>query len=400
VSSGPLSSTAETLRDTRAHLPRLDLLRGLTAAYVAAYHCVDILTASGRKFHEPGGAARMVAEGNPAGLLGFGHYAVLLFFLLSGFSIHLSESRRPPHDEAGSGRSWLRSYAIKRLLRIYPPLLVALFVTYALTRFGFHHLGDLFTSSAPGVSAAGLNHLPPDISNALTILVPVMHRQEVGANPVFWSVDWEILFYCAYVPLFVALRRARRPATVVFAWAAVLIEVSRIVIELSGSDHVWLARYSSIASYFPVWLLGAALAELYKTHGTLPVRARHVVFASGGIGIFMLSWSADGEFRPEYDYLWAVALAALFVGFAFAQNQRSTRLGRELAASSYSLYLIHVPLLLVLFGIVTDGTSPLTNPLTIATIWVATLAAGWVMAWCVERPSIKLAKRWAGSKEC
>jgi peptidoglycan/LPS O-acetylase OafA/YrhL len=389
VSSGSLSSTVDRAR-TSSRLPRLDLVRGLTAVYVAAYHCVDMLTASGRQFHDPGGATRMILDGNALGLLGFGHYAVLLFFLLSGFSIHLREW--PELQRHETSRTWSKRYAVKRTLRIYPPLIAAVFVTYLLTRLGHLWFPDLFGQALTHPTAAGLTQIPADLSQAWSILVPVMNTGAVGSNPVFWSVIWEILFYCAYVPLVFAMKRSRRPPIMVLTWVAVAIEASRIAIAISGADSDAVARFSSIAAYFPVWLGGACLAELYRSRNDLSRVWRRVLIGVGIAGIAVLSLSADAEFRPEYDYLWALALAAVFAGVVFVRNQRESRVGSRVAECSYSLYLIHVPVLLFAFGAVADGTAPLSNPLLVTGIWGITLMAAWVMSACVERPSMRLAK--------
>src|SRR5919205_40528 len=109
----------------------LDGLRGLAALYVVAGHARWLLWegySEGFLAH-PGqytGLGKLLVYASA--LLRYGHEAVLFFFVLSGFVIHLRYSRQL---RAGNGESrfdW-RSYVWRRAKRLYPPLLFALILT-------------------------------------------------------------------------------------------------------------------------------------------------------------------------------------------------------------------------------------------------------------------------------
>src|SRR5919201_675758 len=65
----------------RMNLRVLDAVRGLAAMYVVAFHATNILWPEA----PPDSGAFIVAVRQ---LLGFGHEAVLVFFVVSGFCIH------------------------------------------------------------------------------------------------------------------------------------------------------------------------------------------------------------------------------------------------------------------------------------------------------------------------
>src|SRR5438874_2011725 len=101
----------------------LDGLRGLTALYVLLYHANGLLWTGA------------TADGAPLtwllqNVFSFGHQAVLLFFLISGFCIH----HRQAHKR--STRVQVVQFAGRRARRLYPPLLLALIVTAVLDHLG------------------------------------------------------------------------------------------------------------------------------------------------------------------------------------------------------------------------------------------------------------------------
>lgn len=125
--------------------------------------------------------------------------------------------------------------------------------------------------------------------------------------------------------------------------------------------HGWLDGFDSRTGW--VWLcVGLAGAALLFVTGT-----DAACFAPGGFSAPALAWAA-------YDSTLCVALG---VGLLTAFRQtvtRSTRLSRELAAGSYGIYLVHVPLVVVTQYVLADrGLSP-------ACAWITAGAAGLVSA--------------------
>lgn len=115
----------------------LDGCRGLAALYVVLSHVRYLLMAG----YGEGVAAGQegigwLGKASFAALLPFryGHEAVLFFFILSGFVIHLRQAKGLQRD-GGFQLGW-RHYLWRRARRLYPPLLLAIVVSYMLDRLG------------------------------------------------------------------------------------------------------------------------------------------------------------------------------------------------------------------------------------------------------------------------
>ena len=95
---------------------RLESLRGVAAMQVAAFHCLSVMR--GYPCNERFVAAAMVLCNGPA--------AVSLFFVLSGFVLGLSLRRNH-----GGFREIYARYAVRRVFRIYPTVIVSTVVLSA-----------------------------------------------------------------------------------------------------------------------------------------------------------------------------------------------------------------------------------------------------------------------------
>ena len=102
-------------------------------------------------------------------LTGFGHQAVIVFFVISGFCIHLNYMRNRVH---GWG-----SYFIRRFFRIYPPYLAAFLIFFFF--WGWWRQEDAPQQFITHV--LGIHNLDKG-----TVF---------GVNPAFWSIGVEIQLY-------------------------------------------------------------------------------------------------------------------------------------------------------------------------------------------------------------
>lgn len=274
------------------------------------------------------------------------HYAVVVFFVLSGLVIAASAQQRP---------STLTQYAIARAARILPVSLSAL--AFATAAFVI-------------VTALGGSAMHTDTYGDLSLrgtLLPLLFLSESswGAGPVwnppYWSLCYEVWYYALFGAA-VYLRGGLRIALlIVFA----LLAGPRILLLL------------------PIWLVGVVLALSPPARRTGPL-AGLLLLAAGLAGAWfhtavvlpgwhlMQALTAPFELQLSYsrfalsDLLLAGAVATAFAGLrplttrwpaAWLALERPARL---LAGFSFTLYLFHWPLLLLAktVGLVAGHSKP------------------------------------------
>jgi peptidoglycan/LPS O-acetylase OafA/YrhL len=167
------------------------------------------------------------------------HYAVLIFFALSGYVIGIT-NRPPP---GADGAAWARRYLARRLVRLYPIYLVGI----ALSVVAAQHT----------TKAQVLQHLG---------FLQVILGPTFDSNGPLWSLSYEVFYYLAFVPLFLF---RRDPRTVLVGCA--LIAMSRYL--WSGDDVSLIASYSAGMVF---WLLGLCIAWYLPTNPT-PIPAHRAV---------------------------------------------------------------------------------------------------------------------------
>jgi peptidoglycan/LPS O-acetylase OafA/YrhL len=364
----------EDVREVRSR--DLDALRGLAALAVVLFHVRVPLWAGWTVItSSPGYSAfdRALAWLSPPMAL-FGS-AVMLFFVVSGFAIHY------PNAAAGSTLD-VGPYAVRRLLRIYPPYLAAVLLTIVAEHAALA-LGAVEPSTAAKAAASALmaqNYLSPA-------------GQMVG-NPSLWSLPVEIELYLAY-PLLLWLWRRSGVATMLGVVG--LTSAAAAAALLLG--HSW--PMSNFAKYWIIWAAGAVLAELARG-GRLPRwtgahTAAVAALPALAVGGRMLRLAVGLE-----HFLWG-AVYVLAVLWVLTHRSLLERLPARCGAAflwlgkiSYSLYLVHFPFLILLGAgwIALFGRKPSSLLVPLAAT-VATLPVAYVFWRYVERPAQLLARTFA-----
>ncbi|MFI1074078.1 acyltransferase family protein [Streptomyces puniciscabiei] len=303
----------------RRQLVGLDGLRGLAALYVVLFHCW---------LYTFPGYPHSSAPPWLGGLM-FGRLAVVFFLVLSGFSLAISPARhgwRP----GGVGR-FLR----RRAWRILPPYWAALAMSL------------IISWSIVPASHSG----PP---TGTTILVYGLVAQDMFSAPTpngaFWSIGVEAELYLLF-PLLLLVRRRLGAAVLV---ACVTIPVIARGLAAANASPVegdnWLAPH--LAPVFAAGLVGAAVVGAsdrvqrlpwgwFAVLAALPVLALGVVQGS--------VWTVNHYFWIDLAIAPAMAmlLAAVATGRpALLVRLLTTRPVRRLGSFSYSLYLIHLPIVM------------------------------------------------------
>jgi peptidoglycan/LPS O-acetylase OafA/YrhL len=310
------------------HIADLDVLRGLAIVLVVAFHAQEFLVPGFALYASPGkeliwtpgavGWERFLWNLSPAAM---GWSGVDLFLLLSGFLIHWSTLRR-----SGSF-SWMDFYR-RRFWRIYPTYLLVLLVFIGL-------LGPF--SQWDVISHVLLVHnYDPDTFYSI--------------NGSFWSLALEVQMYLLY-PVLLLLNGQRgfiRSFVVVGSLSVLGMFIDRVYGPLGPVFN------SSLVRLWVIWVVGAWMAE--RHHQGLPVFKQHVVLGLGLLVILpVLNLSVLRPFFLRYAFL---LLFAVILDHVLVAGIRPVRKGRVnavlkwilvaiafLGTCSYSMYLIHQPVL-------------------------------------------------------
>jgi peptidoglycan/LPS O-acetylase OafA/YrhL len=257
----------------------------------------------------------------------FGHQAVICFFLLSGFVIHANERHRVLLEP--------NRYILRRILRIYPALLVAMLIS------------TLVVSDVEPTWAEALGNLVAlqDVSGA----APGTRVGSFMGNIPLWSLSYELWFYLLYPFIMVIWTRSPHHTNLCLA----LLCPAVYALYIASPNHCFL-----MTSYFAIWWVGAMAAEAYDTGARTP-RAILIPLAGLAATVFVASlpilWTTGSREvfpRLQVNHLLSALLLALFglapPGALAARLARLVPVGLAagLASISYGLYVFHWPLLL------------------------------------------------------
>lgn len=270
----------------------------------------------------------------------WGHEAVVVFFVMSGFVIaHVIQGREGD----------AREFAAARLGRLYSVVLPALLLTALLDPFG--------RQAAPALYA----DVPAD-HPALRLLINGLFLQQNWnltvmplSNGPFWSLGYEFWYYLIFGTAMFARGRARHVLPVLLCLGAGPRIVAHFPLWLLGVLAYRLDRNWQPAARRRLLLLvgcGAALLAIL-TFGNPLAPLRHGLAAAypdnriylAGLPIFL----GDIPKLPE-DLLVGALMGLLITSVragagALARWPRSVAAIRYLAGSTFTLYLFHVPLL-------------------------------------------------------
>lgn len=316
----------------------LDALRAIAAFSVLLYHWRGAFFVEISKVSKPGILTRFLYF-----LSGIGPQWVMVFFVLSGYLVGGSVLRAV---QAGKW-SW-SDYLLTRMTRLYVVLLPALVLTAALDWVGFHlpagHAVYIGNSAQDSVyfDFRSSTSFPIFLANAAflqdLVLPGTGHMVSFfGSDVPLWSLSYEFWYYIAFPCAVLALvpMKSRR---VRLAYG--------LALPLLG----WFVGLR-IAVCGLAWLMGVVVrsSPRFPELGLWPRR-----FAVGGAAGLLLLGLFVGQAITALagDLLIGLCTAllmwVLLGGGSMTAPAWYARLSQHAARSSYTLYLVHLPMLIFL----------------------------------------------------
>ena len=290
---------------------RLNTLRGLAALIVVISH-----------------------YSNAAGLWdktlgsGAGYLGVMLFFLLSGFLMSYLNFGQQPN----TGN--VRSFAVARIARVVPLFYVLTIASFALSSLA-----------------------PPPYNKALYNIdgVPSLlsHLLFLHGESVLWTIPPEIQFYALFALAWIFHGRFGRN----LYWPIALVWITDFFYGFNDetSTIAGLSFTPSITKALPYFITGSILGQVYQ-HNKVPrdAMSNYYLLALAFIPLLYPSifFKVTGRYFAWWDTNVLIVLTAVFFAVVFLVPDKNILLentiGDFFGKVSYSLYLLHQPVLDVL----------------------------------------------------
>jgi peptidoglycan/LPS O-acetylase OafA/YrhL len=329
----------------RQRLAGLDGIRGLAALFVVINHVFLRAFPGYPVDHAPFWAGWFI----------YGRFAVVVFIVLSGFSLALSPARH------GWRLDGVSRFAQRRVRRILPPYWAALAFSLAVA---------WLVVPQPG-------HGVPDAKSV--VVNGLLVQNIVGArspNAAFWSMAVEAQLYVVF-PLLLLLVR-RWSAVVMLATVTLIVAAVGIVgPHVSDPDTFVIQSPPDLAALFALGVLSAGIVGAGRARRSWPWPWLALAALAPVIATIALQgsvWTLDHLFWV--DLALGPAIACLLAGLATGRpalllRALDARPIRNLGASSYSLYLTHAPIVVIVYELIVAGRVPQGVPAFVVTLALA-----------------------------
>lgn len=320
---------------------KLNTLRGLAASIVAITHFSDI---TGWLDTSLGGRA--------------GQYGVMLFFLLSGFLMSYL------YFERHCTKPNVKSYFIARVARVFPLYFIVVLSSWLLYQAGFDGLYEI------------------DSNQKL-----LSHLVFIFGESVLWTIAPEIHFYLIFVVFWLLASRFRE--TIYLLVVAILIALFFSNYPRPTGDFAGMPYDFHVFRSLPYFLMGMLMGMCYRRVIVPAYLRRHIfVFTLLLIPLMYPDFSpvsGDARMRMWLNMEVLLVMASVFfcVVFLVPDNNivLANPIGDFLGKISYSLYLLHMPIILSL------KEFNLSTELKLVVFLVLSLSVAWLSYRFLERPA-------------
>ncbi len=352
----------------------LDLIRGSSALLVCLGHLRNAILVDYSELIHPNIAIKAFYA-----LTSLGHQAVMVFFVLSGYFVGGAVLR------AGAKFSW-SNYLTSRLTRLWVVLIPCLFITWG--------VGQILLNYAPTVLAGAntdLWHSGPKLgeysADFSTLLANIFFLQTIvspvfGLNSPLWSLANEFWYYMLFPLLAMSIgvvgsdnNQARMLA---FAMTALI---------------AWCLPNEMLYGFL-IWMMGVAVYCLQATVRKFSQNTtRILLLVAMVLFVLTLAYSKSTSYSQIVplmsDFLVGLTFAFLcliLTNQAFPKQQRWSWFAKGsqyLSEVSYSLYLSHFPIVVLIAATVYESKKRVPDGLSLAQFfaWILLLLGLAVVVW-------------------
>ncbi|HTD33386.1 MAG TPA: acyltransferase [Candidatus Elarobacter sp.] len=357
MSAAPATATART------YYPHVEGLRGVAALYVFVFHIWQTA------IQHPA-TATLGAWFAATPFLQYGHFSVAAFIVVSGFCLGLPVAQREGKP-LNAKRFFLRR--ARRLMPAYVPVVLLSAIPFAASAIllGGH---------------ANVPHIAIAIALHLALIHNLFYATTEYLNGPLWSIALECQIYVVFALLLVPLWRR---------FGLVAPFVAAVIVGFAPHQFGWYLDWS-VPWLVVLFAMGMIAADLCARRELPKVPWNVLALVSAAVTVAALTQYRDGArsdiFAAGYDLLLGLSIALFFVAAHLSERILPARFLAArpivfLGTFSYSLYLIHAPIV-DLVGAVLYRIH--AGPALSAAVWAAVIAAVLVAAYgfylVFERP--------------
>ncbi len=293
-----------------------------------------------------------------------GREAVAVFFVLSGFVIQYTLMR---------GETGWRDYVTARVIRLYPVALLAIPVTLVCDQAG-QWLNPAFYTDLYHTFRFEAGHSVLSVIRNLTFTNQLWGAHSVyGTDEPYWSLGFEVWYYILF-GLFTFLPKRWR---------------------LAGAAAAAVICGPKILLYFPLWLLGVLTCRQIMSGRIRLSRGQAGLILLGSVVIYLRMWLAFyatattmyasydlGQEAINAGYFAVLGLTTYGVIIALHSltegrdifTGRAAQAIRWSAGATFTLYLMHQPMVLLAATIIGPSAAPTPIIIACGVILLAILA--------------------------
>lgn len=318
-------------------------------------------------------------------LFSSGSQMVMIFFVLSGFFMAMSME-----NNKVTGPKKLKIFYSTRFIRIYVPYISSIVVSVLVLFWVAKYTPDLYNLSSNREFNNRLIVAYHDITiqNFLKSLVFSKNNEYIGFNYAYWSLLYEGIFYLI-IPFIHRIQRQY------FILSGSLFLLGIFVFSFYRVDNIFLKFTLEYNFYFAI---GQAIYYYRKTirDKLKGGKFKWILIAPSVILFFLFNVLTLLHYEIWADLFSSIAgglILLLFLNYNF-KNTYFIKCIKNLGKISYSLYLIHIPVLIFTYSImhrITGGILYYSRFYFIA-VFVCILC-GFIFYKLAEEPSLALIKK-------
>ena len=291
----------------------------------------------------------------------YGRFAVIVFIVLSGFSLGLAPAR------SGWRLDSVGAFGRRRAWRILPAYWAAL---------GFSLVMTWYVVAQPGWA----------VPNGKSVAVYGLLAQDAvsagSPNRAFWSIAIEAQLYILLPLLLLAVRRVSATAMVAMV-AGIVVTFGLLGPHVALMNDALIRFTPDLAVLFAIGVLASGIVTASERNRSRPWAWYSLATALPVVALIVAqgsAWTNDNLFWV--DLAWGPAIACFLVAVATSRPRPIVRVLdsrplRSLGSFSYSLYLTHAPIVIaVSYGLVIGWVAPGTTRFLVLTAILVPLTVG------------------------